>query len=290
MLLTVPTYQRHSNGEAQTFANVPRDVPLTLVCREEESAQYADLLAKLSRHHDTIWAIPPGAVSGIATTRQWIMRRAISEGHDRVVMMDDDLHVIVRGKIPEGEPGWDYKLRPVETAAEFQELMSWFDETLLSRAHAAVSMREGNNRIPGLGAVDEANRGIRMVGYSLVPFREGLVRFRPEVEGREDLDMTLQLLRLGWPNVVTYRWAQGQRSAGADGGLSGSRTVDDQDRTARRLAELHPGLVKLRTKSNVSGAMAGERTEVTIFWKRALEEGRHNRQSDEAAAERRYGA
>lgn len=276
MLLTVPTYRRHSNGEAQTFANVPRDVPLTLVCRQEEASQYEAMLGSIGRQRDTIWSIPTGAVSGIATTRQWIMEEALRQGHDRVVMMDDDLHVIVRGKIPEGEPGWDYKLRPVETAAEFQELLGWFDTVLGSYDHAAVSMREGNNRIPGLMASDLSNRGIRMVGYDLRPFREGLVRFRPEVEGREDLDMTLQLLRAGEPNIVTYHWAQGQRSAGADGGLSGSRTLDDQDRTARRLSELHPGLVRLRTKSNVSGAMAGERTEVTIYWKRALEEGRRS--------------
>lgn len=275
MLLTVPTYRRHSNGEAQTFANVPRDVPLTLVCREEEVQQYAELISgRLGRMRDTIWSIPAGAVSGIATTRQWIMDRAVAEGHDKVVMMDDDLHVIVRGKIPEGEPGWDYKLRPVETAAEFQELLDWFDRALNQYAHAAVSMREGNNHIPGLAKFDTANRGIRMVGYNLVATRLLNCVFRPEAEGREDLDMTLQLLRAGAPNIVTYHWAQGQRSAGADGGLSGSRTLDDQDRTARRLAELHPGLVKLRTKTNVSGAMAGERTEVTIYWKRALEEGR----------------
>lgn len=271
MLLTVPTYRRHSNGEAQTFENVPREVPLTLVVREEERRDYEELLSRLGRDRDTIWSIPPGAVSGIATTRQWIMERALAEGHDRVIMMDDDLHVIVRGKIPEGEPGWDYKLRPVETADEFSVLLHWFDVALSQYAHAAVSMREGNNRIPGLHAHDEANRGIRMVGYQTRWF--DTVRFRPEVEGREDLDMTLQLLRMGLTNVVTYHWAQGQRSAGADGGLSGSRTLDDQDRTARKLAELHPGLVKLRTKTNVSGEMAGERTEVTIFWKRALAEG-----------------
>jgi hypothetical protein len=202
------------------------------------------------------------------------MERAWQEGHDRVVMMDDDLHVIVRGKIPEGEPGWDYKLRPVETATEFQELLDWFEESLGQYAHAAVSMREGNNRIPGLHSYDAANRGIRMVGYNLTATRLRNCVFRPEVEGREDLDMTLQLLRAGESNIVTYHWAQGQRSAGAAGGLSGSRTLEDQDRTARKLAELHPGLVKLRTKTNKSGEMAGERTEVTIFWKRALEEGR----------------
>lgn len=274
MLLTVPTYRRHSNGEAQTFENVPRDVPLTLVCRNVEFAQYNAMLQRLGRERDAIWTIPEGAVDGIATTRQWIMEEAIRQGHDKVVMMDDDLHVIVRGKIPDGEPGWDYKLRPVETAAEFQELLNWFDRSLTLYAHAAVSMREGNNRIAGLNATDEANRGIRMVGYKTAPFEKGVVRFRPEVEGREDLDMTLQILRRGFQNIVTYHWAQGQRSAGADGGLSGSRTLDDQDRTARRLAELHPGLVKLRTKTNVSGEMAGERTEVTIYWKRALAEGR----------------
>lgn len=270
MLLTVPTYRRHSNGEAQTFDHWPREIPLTLVVREEEFDQYRVMLRRLGREGDEIWTIPSGKVSGIATTRQWIVNTAIDLGHKKLVMIDDDLHFIVRGKVPRSEPGWDYKLRPCELE-DYEALVGWFEYYLGGgNHHAAVSNREGNNRIPGLLATDVCNRGIRMVGYDLEEFASGRVRFREEVEGREDLDVTLQLIRLGHKNIVTYHWAQGQKSAENPGGLEGMRDGAQLDRTAEKLAELHPGLVKLRKKFNKSGGMAGWRTEVTVYWKRAL--------------------
>lgn len=269
MLLTVPTYRRHSNGEAQTLDHWPESIPLTLVVREEESAEYRSLLRESQRTRDDIWEIPTGAVSGIATTRQWIVDEALRRGHDKIVMIDDDLHFIVRGKVGQDEPGWDYKLRPCELS-DFVCLVDWLDGVLEKYQHCAVSMREGNNRTPGLGVYEECTRGIRVVGYRTEEFAAGRVRFREEVEGREDLDVTLQMLRLGHPNVVTFHWAQGQRSADAPGGLQGSRNGAQLDRTAELLTELHPGLVRTRQKYNRSGAMAGWRTEVTIQWKRAL--------------------
>ena len=295
MLVTVPTYRRHSNGEAQTFEHVPRDFALTLVVRAEEAQQYEKMLGDLRRHSDEIWAIPEGAVSGIATTRQWIVEEALRRGHDRLVMMDDDLHFIVRGRM--SDPEDDVHLRPCDDQ-DFRDMVEWFDHALgFSKgpehgchghnrpafshpgtySHAAVSMREGNNREPGFGAHMVASRGIRVVGYDLRFFdptqTNDPVSFRAAVEGREDLDMTLQLLRRGQPNIVTYHWAQGQRSAGAPGGLEGQRSAEQLDQTAELLAELHPGLVKTRVKLNKTGAMAGERTEVTIGWKKALKEG-----------------
>lgn len=269
MLITVPTYKRHSNGQAQTFENVPKEIGLTLVIREEERVPYLEMLDRLGRYKDQIWTIPTGAVNGIADTRNWILDKARSLDHHKVIMMDDDLHLIVRGKVPETEPGWDYKLRPCDLG-DTQDLFEWMWVSLSLYAHCAVSMREGNNRVPGIGATVKATRGIRVVGYNLDTVDKHGVRFRSEVEGREDLDMTLQLLRAGEPNIVTYHWAQGQKTADAPGGLSETRTLDNIHTSAERLAELHPGLVKLRTKTNVSGALAGERTEVTIYWKKAL--------------------
>jgi hypothetical protein len=276
MRVIVPTYRRHSNGEAQTFEHVPKDFPLTLVVRAGEADAYEEMRRRLGRDKDDIWVIPEGAVSGIATTRQWIIDSAIEMGNQNIVMLDDDLHFIVRGKIPEGEPGWDYKLRPCDEQ-DFREMIQWLRRAVVRRGyfHAAVSMREGNNRTPGIGAEAEATRGIRAVAYSLEPFRRGVpggrVRFREEVEGREDLDVSLQLMRRGLPNLVTFHWAQGHRAADAPGGLSGSRPLEQLDSTAEKLAELHPDIVRTRTKTNKSGPMAGERTEVTIYWKKAVE-------------------
>lgn len=267
MRVVVPTYRRHSNGEAQTFANVPKSFPLTLVVRADEYDQYFEMRTKLGRTNDVIWIIPDGCVNGIATTRQWIVQKALEELEEKVFMIDDDLHFIVRGKME--DPTDDVHLRPCDEE-DFLEMVRWVSDTLDSRAHCAISMREGNNRVEGFYATQEATRGIRAVGYDLRVLQEHEVMFRDEVEGREDLDMTLQLLRLGYPNVVTYHWAQGQRTADAAGGLHGTRDGEQLDSTAVRLSELHPTFVKLRKKINKTGGMAGERTEVTIYWKKAL--------------------
>ena len=59
-----------------------------------------------------------------------------------------------------------------------------------------------------------------------------------------------------------------------DGGCSEYRTHEFHEHSARRLAELHPGLVTLRQKSNKTDREGfGTRTEVTIQWKRAWQEG-----------------
>jgi hypothetical protein len=273
MLVIVPTYRRHSNGEAQTFEHVPKEFPLHLVVREEEAESYNNMLVRLGRSNDVIVKIPEGEVNGIADTRNWTLDWAWLGDERKIVMLDDDLHFIVRGKVPADDPGWDYKLRPCDDS-DWLGLMSWFEDTLDTYAHAAVSMREGNNRTPGIGAEVEATRGIRMVGYSVPKLKALGIKFRREVEGREDVDMTLQLLRQGLPNLVTYHWAQGQRSADAPGGLEGTRDAKQLDDTAELLCQLHPGLVRKRMKTNKSGAMAGERTEFTAYWKRALAEGR----------------
>lgn len=270
MLVIVPTYRRHSNGEAQTFDHVPKDFALTLVVRADEVEEYKAMLAKKGRVNDRIWIIPDGCVNGIATTRQWIVDKALEELESKIFMIDDDLHFIVRGKME--DPTNDVHLRPCDDE-DFREMIRWVDTQLDTHAHCAISMREGNNRVAGFHATQSATRGIRAVGYCVDTLNDHELMFRDEVEGREDLDMTLQLLRLGYSNIVTYHWAQGQRTADAAGGLHGTRDGEQLDRTAVRLSELHPTFVKLRKKINKSGGMAGERTEVTVYWKKALEAG-----------------
>ncbi len=86
----------------------------------------------------------------------------------------------------------------------------------------------------------------------------------------EDFDVQLQLLKRGLGNACLYYWAQGQSKTNAPGGCSLWRTHEVHEAAARRLAELHPGLVRLRQKANKTDAGGfGTRMEVTIAWKKA---------------------
>jgi len=272
MLIVVPTYRRHSNGEATSLTNLPRDLPLTLVVRQDEAPLYQALITKLGRSRDNLWIIPDGAVSGIATTRQWIVNNAVSRGYDKIIMVDDDLKFASRGGFQPDENGWDYRLKP-SLPNDDRAMFDWMWRTLDETHHVGVSTRDGNNHRKGLHAVAEATRCIRCVGFRLDHFKSGAVRYRTEVEGREDLDVTLQLLRMGHKNIVTHHWAQDQRSADSPGGLEGVRDQDQLKVTAEALVALHPAYVNTRIKVNKTGRMAGERTEVTVYWKKALENG-----------------
>jgi hypothetical protein len=93
----------------------------------------------------------------------------------------------------------------------------------------------------------------------------------------EDFDLTLQLLRAGFPNRVSYEFCWNQRGSGSEGGCSTYRTGEMQAAAARRLAELHPDFVKVVTKSSKSNWKQGdmqERVDVIVQWRKAFEAGR----------------
>jgi hypothetical protein len=94
----------------------------------------------------------------------------------------------------------------------------------------------------------------------------------------EDFDLTLQLLRKGYPNRVSYQYVWNQRGSGAEGGCSSYRTAELQEKAALQLREYHPGFVTLVTKS--AGTVwedMGERADVNIQWQKAYEEGQRVR-------------
>jgi hypothetical protein len=91
----------------------------------------------------------------------------------------------------------------------------------------------------------------------------------------EDFDLTLQLLRKGYPNRVSYQYVWNQRGSGAEGGCSSYRTAEMQTNAALKLKELHPDFVSLVTKT--AGTVwkdMEERSDVTVQWQKAYEEGK----------------
>jgi hypothetical protein len=94
----------------------------------------------------------------------------------------------------------------------------------------------------------------------------------------EDFDLTLQLLRKGYPNRVSYQYVWNQRGSGAEGGCSSYRTAELQTKSAQLLQQYHPEYVSLVTKS--AGSVwkdMEERSDVNVQWQKAYEDGRNAR-------------
>jgi hypothetical protein len=92
------------------------------------------------------------------------------------------------------------------------------------------------------------------------------------VEIMEDFDLNLQMLRAGYSSAVLYKYANGQGETNAPGGCSTFRTLELHNRNVAKLAELHPGFVKLKTnRKTKSGGELSNRHEATIYWKKAYE-------------------
>ena len=194
---------------------------------------------------------------GTANVRRWIFEHCSKE---KVAMLDDDIQFYVR------RPGEARLINASDD--EVIKMFAAVSRKLDTHPHVAISAREGNNRGPD-GWVDNT-RMLRFLAYD-VPTVLSVIAERKFIEVREDFDISLQLLRAGWPNSVSYHWAQGQPGTQAVGGCSEYRTLEMQDRSAHELVAAHPGFVSIRQKKNKTGGEFGSRTEVTIYWKKAYD-------------------
>jgi len=243
-----------SLSRADRQITIPKFCPWgILVVNPEEEEEY--------RQHnpDTRILTVPEGMKGIAKVRRWILESFPG----KVIMLDDDLRFYYRNV-----PGdWHLKYATPEQTHQLFDLI-WMD--LNRYAHGGVSAREGNNRLPDEMQVN--CRLLRMLCYNTKLFPDTLEYDRVEV--MEDFDIQLQLLRAGLPNFMFTKWAQGQPGTQDPGGCSTYRTGEVQRAAALRLAELHPGLVRVVEK-NDKGKF-GKRTDVRISWKKAYGSAVHS--------------
>lgn len=234
-----------------------------MVVPVDQAARYRRALSARGMEEVAVLECP---AVGIASTRHWIGQLAERRGENRFCMMDDDLSFNVR----RSAEMWGLQ---VADRAEYGKMVAWIQDSLdwPGVAHSSVSVRQGNDRAGAGGPKTlwvKNTRTLRVLAYRTEHF---LRAEHGRVAVMEDFDVNLQLLRAGHDNVVTHWWAQDQRMTGEKGGCSDYRTHEVHEVSARRLAELHPGLVRLRQKENKTGGEFGHRTEVTISWKKAAE-------------------
>lgn len=265
MRIYVPSMSRADHRLASGPAAQMPDMLVHYVVPEAQTHLYVDALRQHGLMRNTF--VIPCPERGIAATRHFIARHAREAGSPHLCMIDDDVGFLIR----RAEDTWQLR---AQTPEETVQMMGWIDAELDRTEHVSVSAREGNNRA-GIGSVetlvDRNTRTLRVLAYQTEAL---LAAEHGRVDVMEDFDVSLQILRAGGSNAVSFWYAQGQRMTNEQGGCSEYRSHEVHEASARRLAELHPGLVRLRQKVNKTDREGfGTRTEVTISWKRAWEQG-----------------
>lgn len=248
----------------------------TLVVPERDRLSYQNLTGF---DGVSIVYLPP-EFDGIAKTREWILTKGGTPDDPRVCMLDDDMDFCWRPDVT--KPA----LETIKDGARMRDLLDtlerWLNEGFV---HVGLSARQGNNHpfnngsgVSGLWPYRDVTRMMNAYAYDVNRLRMIIERgevILGRVPVMEDFDLTLQLLRMGDPNRVSYEYCWNQRGSGADGGCSTYRTSAVQAAAAHELHRLHPDFVKVVTKSSPSqqGAMA-ERVDVTVQWGKAYDNSR----------------
>lgn len=249
-----------AGGKHQTLHAIPG----LLLGRTRLVVQAAEVkaYAPIAERFGVDMLVLPKKITTISPTRQHLLNKV----EDRnFVMLDDDLTFARRHPL---EPGRYVAAAP----ADIRGMFTWLDrETSGRHAHAGIASREGANRVTT--DVVFNTRMVRILAYDTIKLRDACVRF-DRIPLKQDFDMTLQLLRLGYANVVNYEWCHNQPGSNVAGGCSTFRTPELCDTTSRELARLHPGLVKVVQKETKTSWGGGVRTDVVISWKKAYEESK----------------
>lgn len=258
MRIIIPTYRR-VNAQL-TFWDLPQcwRARTTFVVDERDAKSLRFRWPRLEGNGTRIEVVP-GCVETIAQKRAWILE---TTPHERIVMMDDDLRFAVRKETFGGDDVGLVKAGH----QEIDHFLCLLNEKLHEVPHAGFSARQGNNRLPP-GWRGPA-RMMYVLGYHVPTVRKHCELGR--IETREDFDYALQLLRAGFNNAVTSSICVDQKYNAA-GGASTERSVERSNADADRLAELHPGLVKVVEKPYKTSL---PRREVVVQWKKAFEDSK----------------
>lgn len=255
MRIYIPTYGRADRQV--TYEELPKKLQsqTTLVVQAREIAQY--------KKYKNL-AILPQSIQTITPTRQWIahMHHNIKRDGPYLVMLDDDLRFDKRRKDDRGK---FLHAQPQQITELFNEIERYLKK---GYAHVGVLAREGGNRVTE--KVLEATRMMRVLAYDVRVLRKEEVKF-DRLPLQEDFDVTLQLLRKGYPNAVLCDWVQGQGSSNAPGGCSTYRTLKMHEANCYRLAEYHKGFVTCVEKETKGAWNGAKRIDVIVQWKKAYE-------------------
>ena len=254
MQIVIPT--RGRTNQQLTLNSLPSELRkrTTLVCPKREASGLFRL------YKDVEIVVQPDPSWKIAQKREWIMREWSRSGYDKLIMLDDDLSFSTR----QSKDGTS--LRPIqgeELIPEFQHIEEKLGPEF---PHVGFGTRQFNNNVKC--GWKTPSRMIYSLGYYLpIVIKECELG---RIQTREDMDVTLQLLRKGYPNAVWHTTVNDQRKYDAPGGATNERTIERSNADAHQLAALHPGYVSVGARDYKASV---PRMEVICQWGKALHDG-----------------
>lgn len=254
MHIIIPTYGRATWEQQHTArALVKEGITPTLVIQERESECYT----QLGFLDCNVLFLPP-QIQTVSPTRDYMVHEM--QGDDKVVFLDDDLH---------------FAARRADDTTKFRQMRDGELRVML----AAVENQLDHQPMVGVGAREGGNRNIesrlfntrimRVMGFRRSYLKKHHIYFSA-LEVMEDFHVALQILRSGSDICVVNDWVSNQAGgSGAPGGCSSYRTPALQSACARKLAALHPGLVRVVQKATKGAWGGGVRDDVIVQWKKA---------------------
>lgn len=243
MQIIIPTYRR--TNKQLTFSQIPKKwrERTTFVVDKKDAKELKGEVgrAKILVH--------PSDITSIAKKRAWILQ---TFDVDTLVMFDDDLRFAFRP-----EPAIAKLKKAGEDEVNYY--LKKLDKRLEIFAHAGFSPRQGNISLgPGW---NKNKRMIYSLGYQVPTVRKHCKLGR--IEHREDMELALQLLTKGFPNVVCADFACDQNYGSSGGASESGRSMKASNADAEKLARMFPGLVKVVDRE-YKGSQ--NRKEVVVSW------------------------
>lgn len=254
MIIYIPTYRRPDTQLTWDLLPKSWQRRACLVIHPEEATVHRD------RGRRVVVCDGP---RGIAPVREWIIRRARAKGTRTIMVLDDD----ISGFSYMHRPG-DRKIDPtlprarVFTDQDWVDFARWIKVTRDRVVHCGVSdwsnfPQEADEALPG--------RQLRVHIFAVDRLPLDKINWTG-VEFAEDMHVTLQLMALGLPNIISHRYRVATLATGAAGGCAAeNRTQDTHNAAMLRLIEQHSPWVR----ANPSKARKGEPDwmKVVVRWK-----------------------
>lgn len=254
MIIFIPTKGRVDNQ--LTLSNLPKELKANtfIVCPEKEAVWHRNKCDVL---------VQPDPNMGISAKRKWILETTSNE---KIVMLDDDLRFAVRR---EDDPKLFREAKSEDIVLAFRELEDILDS---GTPHAGFSVRGmGIGEAAQRGGWQEAKRMVYVLGYHVPTIIANVQLGR--LSTHEDMDITLQLLTKGFPNMVNFSFVVDQKF-GSKGGCSAERTMTQSNLDSCQLALFFPQFVRTAEKTY---SVSQNRIEVVCQWQKALKYGREKK-------------